>query len=120
MGSILKHAYVQRQVTYKNVELDERTLKVRSFALEEEKMENRPRLFMRFYQSNETAKPHQQPPAEEQSTKRDSLNLQAAISQAQSLDEVMKHIPHISSSKEEKPQLVLLWNQGEFLVEPRK
>jgi len=46
-----------------------RLLQARSFALEKEEMKNRPRPFMRFYQPNETSKPHHQPPVEEQSTK---------------------------------------------------
>jgi len=64
--SISKHAYVPRQVTYKNVEPNEKTLtNPRSFALEEEEMENRSRPFMRYYWSNETAEPHQQPSIKE-------------------------------------------------------
>ena len=120
VGSILKHAYVLRQATYKNVEPDEKILTSHSFALEEEEMENRPLPFMRLYRSNETAKPHQQPLVEEQSTERDLSNLQAIISQAQSLDEVMKPMPPIPSSKEEKSQPMLVCNQGEFFMEPKK
>jgi len=120
VGSISKYAYVRRQVTYKNVKPDEKTLQACSFTLEEEEMNNWPRPFMRFYQSNETAKSYQQLSAEEQSTKRESSNLQAVISQAQSLNEVMKPIPSIPNSKEEKPQFVLVCNQSEFLVEPNE
>ena len=97
-----------------------RLLQAHSFDLEEDEMENQPRLFMRFYQSNETAKPHQQPPVEEQSTKRDSSNFQATINHAQSLDEVMKPMPSISSSKEEKPQLAPACNKNEFFVKPKE
>ena len=75
---------------------------------------------MRFYRSNETVKLRQQPPVEEQSTKRDSSNLQMAISQAQSLDEIMKSMTHIPSSKKEKQQLVHVCNQGEFFKEPKE
>jgi len=71
-------------------------------------------------QSNETAEPHQQPPVEEKLTKGDSSNLQATISKAQSLDEVMQPIPPILSSKEEKQTFIPIWNQGEFFVKPRK
>ena len=35
-------------------------------------LENRPRPFMRYYWSNETAEPHQQPSIKDQSTKGDS------------------------------------------------
>ena len=56
-------------------------------------MENQPRPFMRSHQSNKTAEEQQQPSVENQSTKRDSSNLQAIISQAQSLDVVMKPVP---------------------------
>jgi len=73
-----------------------------------------------IYRLNETAKPHQQPPVEEQLTKRDSSNFQAATSQAQSLDEVMKPVPPIPSLKKEKPQLVPACNQGKFFVELKK
>ena len=38
-----------------------RLLQARSLALEEEEMEHRPLQYMRFYRSNETAEPHQQP-----------------------------------------------------------
>jgi len=64
-------------------------------------MENRLRPFMKFYQSNKTAEQPQQPQVEEQTTK-SSSNFQGAINQAQSLKEVMKPIPPIPSSKEEK------------------
>ena len=36
--SVTKHPYVSRQATYKNVEMDEKTLTSRSLALEEEEM----------------------------------------------------------------------------------
>ena len=75
---------------------------------------------MRFYRTNESGKPHQQLPIEKQSTKRDSSNLQMAISQAQSLDEIMKSMTHIPSSKKEKQQLVHVCNQGEFFKEPKE
>ena len=78
-----------------------RLLKVCSFTLKEEEIENQPPPFMRFYRPNETAKPHQQPPVEERSTKRESSNHQAIINQAQSLDEVMKLKPSIPSLKKE-------------------
>jgi len=56
-----------------------RLLQARSLALEEEETDNRPRLFMRFYQSNKTAEQPQQPQVEEQSTKMNSSNFQGAI-----------------------------------------
>jgi len=83
-------------------------------------MENRSRPFMTSHQLNKTAKQYQQLLVEEQSTKRDSSNLQAAISQAQSLDEVMKRMPLIPSSKEEKPQFVPVCNQGELSVKQKE
>ena len=82
-------------------------------------MENRARPYMRSHQSNKTAEQHPQLPVEEQPTKRDSSNLQATISQAQSLDEVMKPMPHIPSPKEEKPNFMPICNQGEFFVKPK-
>jgi len=83
-------------------------------------VENRPRPFMKSHQSNKTTEQHQQPPVEEQSTKRDSSNFQATIIQVQSLDEVMKLIPYIPSPKEEPPKLIPVCNQDEFFVEPKK
>ena len=88
----------------------------------------RPSPFIRSYRSNETAKQHQQPPIEEQSTKRDSsltdmpaINNQMsdrgiqtdvafiqkpqAVSKAKFLDDnnlVMKLIPPIPKSIKEK------------------
>jgi len=97
-----------------------RLLQALSFALAEEEMKNRPRPFMRSHQSNKTAEQYQQPPVEEQSTKRDSSNLQATNSQAQSLDEIIKPIPAISNLKREKPQLMPICNQGSFFVEPKE
>ena len=93
-----------------------RLLHARSLALEEEEMENQPQPFRRSPQSNKTLEQHQQLPVKEQSTKRDSLNLRVIIRQAQSLDEVMNS----PSSKEKKPQLVPICNQGEFFVEPKE
>ena len=97
-----------------------RFLQAHSFTLEEEEMENRPRLFMRIYQSNKTTEKPQQPPVEEQSTKRDSSNFQTTINQEQSLDKVMNSMPPIPISKKEKPQLVPVCNQAEFFVEPKE
>jgi len=97
-----------------------RILQVCRLALEEKEMENRPRPFMRSHQSNKIAKQYQQPLVDEQSTKKDSLNLQATISQAQSIDEVIKLIPPISSLKEEQPKHMPVYNQEEFFVEPKK
>jgi len=95
-----------------------RLLQAHSLPLVEE-MENGPRPYMRSHQSNKTAEQHQQPPVEEQSTKKDSSSLQAIISQAQSFDEVMKHMPPIPSPKEEKPNFMPICNQYEFFVEPK-
>ena len=93
--------------------------RARSFALQEEEIEIQPRPFMRSYWLNETAESHQQPLVEEQPIKRDSSNLQATISQAQ-LNEVIKPMPPIPSSKEENLKLMPVCNQGEFFVEPKK
>jgi len=87
-----------------------RFLQAHSLALEEEEMENQLRSYMKIYQSNETVKPHQQLPVEELLIKSNSLNLQVTISEAQSLDEVMKPMPPIPTSKEEKPQLMPIRN----------
>ena len=97
-----------------------RLLQALSFALAEEEMKNRPRPFMRSHQSNKTAEQYQQPPVEEQSTKRDSSNLQATIGQVQSFDEVMKPMSPIPNPKEENPQLMPICNQIEFFVELTK
>jgi len=116
--SISKHLYVPRQTTYKTWRRMRRLLQARNLALEEEEMENRSRPFMRSHQSNKTTEQHQQPLVEEQSIKRDSLNLQATISQAQSLDEVIKLIPSIPNSKKSSQnscqyaiKMSSLWNQ---------
>jgi len=87
-----------------------RLLQAYSLALEEEEMKNRPQPFMRSHQSNKTVEQHQQPQVEKQSTKKNSSNLQVIISQAQSLNEVMKPVLPIPSLKEEKPQLVHVCN----------
>ena len=78
------------------------------------------RPFTRFYRSNKATESHQQLPVEERSIKSDSSNIQATISQTQSFNEVMKRMPPIPSSKEEKPQLMLVCNQDEFFVQPKK
>ena len=81
------------------MEADEKIFTSLCLVLEEEEKENRPRPFMRSHQSNKIAEQYRQPLVEEQSIKRDSSNLPAAIGQAQSLDEVMKLMPPIPSPK---------------------
>ena len=87
-----------------------RFLQTHSLALGEEEMENRPRLFMRSYRSNEIAKPHQQPSIEEKSTKGDASLIDLSATDNQ-------FMPPIPSSKKEKSQLVPICNQGEFFIE---
>ena len=100
--------------------------------------------FMRSYQSNVTTEPHQQPPTEEQSIKKDLSQTempatsnqmsdqgiqtdiifiqksQAVVSEAKSFDNsnlIIKPISPILSPKEEKLKLTPLSNRGEFSVE---
>jgi len=94
-----------------------RLLQAHCLALEEEEMEIQSRPFMRSYWSNKITEPYQQLSVEEQSTKRDSSNLQATTTRH---NEVMKPMPPIPSPKEEKPKLMLVCNQGEFFVKPKE
>jgi len=91
-----------------------RLLQAHSFALEEEEMENRPRPFMRSYQSNKTAEPHQQPLIEEQPTKGDSSSTDILITDTHPMPPIQESI------EEEKQNLMPICNQGEFFVEPKE
>ena len=84
-----------------------RLLQACSLTLEEKEMEIRPRPFMRMYQSNETTELQQQPPIKESSNQKNSslIDLPAINNQ---------HMSPIPSLKEEKPNFMLICNQGEF------
>ena len=88
-----------------------RRLQARCLALEEENIENPPRLFMRSYESNETVEPQSQPPIEEQSTQGDlsSTNIPTIDNQPMPPFPFSKERSHNSCSYAIKA--ISLWSQ---------